>query len=371
MRYYIADINKLAEILFMIPQNPEDVAKMFDQIFIKFDNGQQLSIEEEEMLGLYKLRELKDVHKLDDQRFSNYKFRHLYLIYSSDLSFAGKYFKPNFNVRSSEIFDYKKIHDFNQSEFNENHFIQIQNLRRIFDVEIPIENSEIEKDKQYLKNVANEWAAEMLNERHTDHNLALLAKESRDTIRKINIEKFIQGSLSSAEQIDVAKALLKSKYVHIEASKILAKIGKKEVVYKIDGIDVHLTYGTLIHILNRHYAQISSNESVAKSKTFHSPKISPYKLNTILLYIFKKINAKKAMSGLVTADVPIFLKYKGEHYALYLKKDGQNKGKLNINTFYQIDESTAYGKNDMAKIKRGKYIPLSGTWVFIKTSANR
>lgn len=340
---------------------PEDIKKIFDKIFEKFDNGEQLSLEEEEMLGLFKLRELKDVHKLDDQKFSNYKFRHLYLLYYTDLTFKGQYYKPNFEVRSSEIFDFKKIHEINQREFNKDAFNQMQALQRAYTVEIPIEKSEIEKDKKYLDKVVNEWANEMLHERHTDRNLAILSKETRDTIRKTNIENFLNGLLSEEESIDVKKALLKSKYIHNEVLKMFARIGKNEVKYKLDGIEIYLNYGTMIHILNRHYAQLSSNENISKSKTFHSTKINPNKLDSILLHIFQKINAKKAMKGLVKADVPFFLKYKNQNYALYLKKDNLDKSKININTFYQIDENSAYGTNDMSKIKKLKFIPLSSS----------
>lgn len=343
----------------MTPQNPEEIKNIFTQIFAKFDSGQQLSLEEEEMLGLYRLRELKDVHKLDEQKFSNYKFRHLYLIYYQDLSFEGEYFKPNFDVSLSKISGFKEILKINEKKFNQEAFNQMQSLQRAFNAEIVIKKSEVEKDKKYLDKVANEWANEMLNERHSNQNLALLSKETRDTIRKIKIEKFINGSLTESENIDVKKAILKSKYIHNEALKMIAEIGKAEVKYKLDDVEVFFNYGTIIHILNRHFAQLSSNENISKSKTFHSPSISPNKLNSLLLYIFQKINVKKAMKGLVKADVPIFLKYKNEHYALYFKKDNFNKTKLNINTFYQIDSNSAYGANDMEKIKKLKFIPLS------------
>lgn len=343
----------------MIIANPEYLKKKFCEIESKEKNNISLTIEEEEILGLCTLMKIHDIHKLDNIKFAYYKFKHLYLIYSSDLSFTGTYYKPNFVVKSSKIFDSLKLGEINRQEFNQEVFKNIQNLRRKYNVEIKIEKAEISKDKIYLENVGKDWASQMLIENHTNQNLVLLSKETRNTIKKKKIEDYLKGTLSKAEEIDILKALLKSKYIHNEAIKILDKIGKSEIVYKLDEIDVHYNYGTIIHLLNRHYAQIASNEIISTSKTFHSPKINLNKLTDILLYIFKKINAKKALKGMVKPDAPIFLKYKNEHYALYLKRDHLNKSKLNINTFYQIDENTAYGKNDMSKIKKSKYIALA------------
>lgn len=338
---------------------PENIEKKFTKIYEKFNNGDQLTLEEEETLGLLKLINLKDIHKLDEKVFTNYKFKHLYLIYFMDLSFKGEYYKPNFEVLSSKILDYKKIHKLNKNEFNQEAFNQIQTIRRATNIEIRIQKKEIEKDKIYLDKVAIDWAKKMIYEKHHDGNLKILSKETRDTIKKVKIQNFLDNSLLERENIDVKKAILKSKYVHLEALKIFTKIGKKEIKYKLDNVDVFFNYGTMIHILNRHFAQILSNQNISKSKTFHSTKIDPYKLDTTLFYIFKKINIKKAMKGLVKADSPIFLKYKNQHYVIYLKVDKFYKLKLNINTFYQIDGNSLNGAKDMIKIKNLKFISLS------------
>lgn len=353
----------------MVPQNPEHLKRLFSEIFLKNNNDQKLTIDEEEMLGLFLLKEIKDIHKLDENKFSNYKFRYIYLIYYSDLSFNGQYFKPNFNVKSSEIFNRNFSHKMNQREFNVNAFNEFQNLRRAFDVEIKISKNEILRDRKYLEEIADKWALEMLKENHSDQNLVLLSKETRDTIRKKNIEKYLNKSLNEQDRLDVFKAILKSKNIHTETIKILTNIGKDEVIYKLNNINIHYNYGSIIHIFNRHFAPLASNDSISDSKTFHSPKISLFKLHHILNYIFKKINAKKALAEQIKTGVPIFLNYKNSNYAMYLKYDNLNKSKININTFYKIDENTEYGINDIKKIKKCILLPLSSNLGIYKTSA--
>ena len=39
---------------------------------------------------------------------------------------------------------------------------------------------------------------------------------------------------------------------------------------------------------------------------------------------------------------------------------------MNINTFYQIDKNTAHGKNDMEKIERSTFVPLSSNLAIYK-----
>ncbi|MET3046165.1 hypothetical protein [Flavobacterium covae] len=354
-------------------KNPIEAKNILHVIYNKYLENNILSLEEEEILGLFLLREVKNIHQLDDNTFQNYKFRHLYLIYYSDLSFKETFYKLNLNINSSEIIEYKTLYEMNRKEFDQSNFDNFTFFCKEFNILTPIKENEIEIDKKFLEKIALEWAQEMIKENHKNRNLFLLSKETRDTIKKKNLLDYINNNLSENLKIDIFKALLKSKHIHIETLKIIEQIGVDEIILNLRGINIYYNYGSLIHILNRHFAKISSNNLIYNSKTFHPSEINPCKLHHTLDYIFKKINSKKITLP-IESDLPIFIKYKKRNYALYFKTDKFNKCKLNINTFYLIDENTTNGKNDIEKIKNSLFIKLSsnlGLYSFLNRNLNK
>ncbi|WP_428225251.1 hypothetical protein [Flavobacterium sp.] len=177
-------------------KNPIEAKKILTKIYNKYVDNKILTFEEEEILGLYFLREIKNIHKLDDKAFPNYKFRHLYLIYYTDLSFTETYYKHNLNINSSEIIDYKLLFEINQEEFNQSNFDKFNFLCQKLNILIPINDDEKKIDKKYLEKIAREWALEMIKENHTNKNLFLLSKETRDNIKKKNLIDYIDNNLS-------------------------------------------------------------------------------------------------------------------------------------------------------------------------------
>jgi hypothetical protein len=327
--------------------------KLFNTIENKIQNRVRLTFEEEEMLGILKLREKRDIHLLEDEIFENYKFKHLAYIYSKDYSYKSNYYKLNFDKNQSDYFAYEKVDEINSQEFDVNNFNEMLNLRIKLGLLILIDQKEVKRDADYLKKVSLKWSNEMINERQVDKNLAIIAKETRDTIKKSNLERYISGNVTEAEEIDIRKALLKSKYVHIEALIIQDIITNEssETKFKLNGNIIHYEYSSIIHILNRHFGPGISNISISESKTFHNPKIDPRSLHKKFKYFLELIESSGLLKEQLTSSFPIYLNYYNCIYSMYLDLDKFDKNKIVIKTFYEIDSSNSYGKNELEKIK--------------------
>ena len=327
--------------------------KLFNAIENKIKNRVKLTFEEEEMFGILKLREKRDIHLLEDEVFENYKFKHLAYIYSTDYSYNSKYYKLNFDKNHSDYFDYKKIDEINSQEFDDDTFTAMQNLRIKLGLLITIDENEVKRDATYLKTVSLKWSKEMLNEKHSDKNLKIIAKETRDTIKKSNLERYVKGNVSDVEEIDIRKALLKSKYIHIEALIIeeIISVESAQTKFILNGNIIHYEYSSIIHILNRHFGPGISNISITQSKTFHNPKIVPRTLHKTFKYFFERIDNSGLLTETLAPNIPIYLNYYKNDYALYLDLDKLDKSKIVIKTFYEIDSSNPFGKNELNKIK--------------------
>ncbi|HLO73308.1 MAG TPA: hypothetical protein VK164_05165 [Flavobacterium sp.] len=327
--------------------------KLFNNIEKKIQNRIKLTLDEEEMLGILKLREKKDIHLLEDEIFENYKFRHLAYIYSTDYSYKSNYYKLNFDKNQSDFRKYEKGNEINSQEFDVDNFNAMINLRIQLGFLILIDQNEVKRDAAYLKTISLKWSNEMLNERHVDKNLAIIAKETRDTIKKSNLERYISGNVSEAEEIDIRKALLKSKYIHNEALIIqdIITAESSETKFKLNGNIIHYEYISIIHILNRHFGPGISNISITESKTFHNPKIVPRSLHKTFKYFIELIENSGLLREDLTPNFPIYLNYYNCIYAMYLDLDKLDKNKIVIKTFYEIDSSNSFGKNELNKIK--------------------
>lgn len=327
-------------------------------ILDKINSNTKLTRNEEFMGGVRQLFELKDIHLLDEAVFKNYKFHNLYVIYNYDLSFSSTYYKKDPNKYISSHIPYDKLKSINDGEFDENKFKRVRRFLIEKGVYIPIQKNEVIKDQAYLKSCALIWAKEMLNERHSDRLFLLLSKETRDTIRKSNIERYIKkNEVSHEEELDVFKAILKSKFIYNKALMIFEDIldDSSDITISFLGETVHFTFESIIHILNRHYAELLSNDSIAYSKSFHNTKIDPRNLHKLLQYFLHKIDKSGLIQETLSHNFRLYLRYYKEDYALYIGFDKFDKTKFIIKTFYRIDNSISDGEKDVCRITHGHH----------------
>lgn len=338
----------------------EEAMKKMLEIEAKFKNNQQLGIEELDSLGLlYSID--KNNEALKDSRFDDFKFYHLYLIYATDLTFKSTYYKRNENKRISETVDYREIQSLNNQEFDSNISEKLHQFRIDNQFIIPVEKVEISNDKIFLENFAMNWAKICVGDRHSDENLQIISKETRDTLEKKNIELYIENKLDSNLKQDVFKGLLKSYYIFHEAKKILEHIASHNQIkeFTLNGKNIELNLYSLVHILNRHYAELISSQSISTTRSFHTTKVEPTKINLFIEYLFERIREKGLESMIeIKSNEAILFNYFGKDYAIFPREYKYNKLKIIIETFFIIESTNGNAKRLIEKIKDSKIFDL-------------
>ena len=326
----------------------------------KFKNNQQLGIEELDSLGLLYSIDKND-KALKDSRFDDFKFYHLYLTYATDLTFKSTYYKRNENKRISETVDYREIESLNNQEFDSNVAEKLHQFRIDNQFIIPVETTEINTDKLFLENFAISWAKICVSDRHKDENLQIVSKETRDTLEKKNIELYIENKLDSNLKQDTFKGLLKSYYIFHEAKKILEHIDSNKQLkeFTLNGKTIELNLYSLVHILNRHYAELISSQSISTTRSFHNTKVEPTQINLFIEYLFGRIKEKGLESMIeIKSNESILFNYFGKDYAIFPREYKYNKLKIIIETFFIIESTNGNAKRLIEKIKNSRIIDL-------------
>ncbi|OIV41701.1 hypothetical protein [Flavobacterium johnsoniae] len=338
----------------------EDAMRKMLEIEAKFKNNQQLGIEELDRLGLlYSID--KNSEALKDSRFDDYKFYHLYLTYATDLTFKSTYYKRNENKRISETVDYREIQALNNQEFDSSISEKLHQFRIENQFITPVEKAEINNDKIFLENFAMNWAKTCLGDRHSEESHQIISKETRDTLAKKNIELYIENKLDSGQKLDVFKGLLKSYYIFHEAKKILEHIASHNQIkeFTLNEKTIELNLYSLVHILNRHYAELISSQSISTSRSFHNTKVEPTKINLFIDYLFSRIREKGLESVIeIKSNEAILFNYFGKDYAIFPREYKYNKSKIIIETFFIIESKNVNAKRLTEKIKNAEVFNL-------------
>lgn len=323
----------------------------------KFNDNQALILEELESLFLFYQIENKKT-ALSDSRFDYARFRHLYLIYSLDLKFKSTFYKSNPNKRASQYFDLKKLKEINEREYNSETHKELENFKISNELVIQISESEVQNDKLSMEKSAEDWAVICLDERHSDEKLKTIAKETRKTLKKKNIEDYLNGILSESDKNDVFKGLLKSYYVYHESIKIIDSIDSRnqDRFFTLNGVRFEINHYSFTHIINRHYAEILSSQSIVTSKSFHNTKIDPYTIHLFIHELISLIKAKGIENQIVVEKgQSLIIKFHGHNYALFFNEYKHDKSKLVLETFFIIESQMAliynkYLRMDSAEI---------------------
>lgn len=347
-------MNDFIKEIFQVKEKIELIEK-------KFNTNQALNLEELENLFLfYQVENNKAAQS--DNRFDYVRFRHLYLIYSMDLEFKSTFYKSNPNKRASEYVDFRKLREINEKEYNSETQKELKNFSISYQLIIPIEKQEVEKDKLLLEKYAKDWAVVCLDQRHFDERLKTIAKETRDTLKTKNIEDFLNNTLSEHIKQDVFKGLLKSYYVYHEAIKIIDTINLKNEpkIFILNGVNFELNHYSFIHIINRHYAEILSSQSIKTSKSFHNPKINPFTIHLFidnLISLIKEIGIENNIA--IQKGQNILIKFHGTNYALFFNEYKHDKSKIVLETFFIIEKNNPNAKRLIDKIINSQIVELN------------
>lgn len=212
-----------------------------------------------------------------------------------------------------------------------------------------------------LEEKSKDWALVCLNERHSDEKLKTISKETRDILSKKNIEKYLNNTLSETDRNDVFKGLLKSYFVNHESIKILERInleqGPKE--FTLNGISFEINHYSFVHIINRHYAEILSSQSIVLTKSFHNTKIDPYSIHFFIKNLILLIKSKGIESNIrVHKGQEILIKFHEIDYALCFNEYKYDKSKIILNTFFVIEAGNKNAQRLIDRINISRIIKL-------------
>jgi len=298
--YKIEELNLLNNSF----EEQERTRNIFENLKDKAIKGEELSEHEKDFFcqGV-KLSKFNDGKIEDYSCCNNYKFKLTYLSYFQDLSGFGQYEK----VKGTSIYN--------------------------------PDRKEIDRDIEYLKKESNHWNSIISITNHDNELLQQISKETRNDLKIIEKSKGRLLFRRDKERYTLSKraTLLQSKYIYCMALQIFEMFDRKEFVIKLNGFDIEINEYSIIHILNRHYSEITKPNS---SKSFHIEDFEPKYLNKQIGAIFQEIEN----SGLYKDNpiTKISFRYKNIDYTIWVNvRTKQVKGQGNVSyqrleTFYPV-----------------------------------
>ena len=349
--------NKKTEKLYNIVQS--EMEKM-NTIINKFNKRQKLTLEELENLFFY-YKANNNEEALSDSRFDYMKFKDLYLVYYKDLEFKSTFYKRNPNIKMSKHFNLKNLMKINKDEYNHKTYKDIKKYQLENQLIIEVSQSEVQEDRLFLENVARDWANICLYEKHSDSKLITIAKETRDTLKKKNIERYLDNSLSERNKNDIFKGLLKSYFIHHEAIIIMESINSRNEKrsFILNRVKFEINHYSFVHILNRHFAILVSPESIRTSKSFHNTKIVPNQIHNFINNLISLLKTKGIENKInLLEGKALIIKFHDSNYALFFDKYKYDKSKFILVTFFIVENNNSKAKRLLEKIKDSHIVEL-------------
>lgn len=289
--------------------------EIFENIKGRCNKGEPVSEHEKDFFGLGVKLSLKNDGKIDDYPCcDNYKFKMIYLSYYHDLSGNGYYEK----VKGKTIYK--------------------------------VEEREKRLDISYLSQVANSWQNAINITNHSDELLKQISKETREELKEVERNKGMLIFRRDKKRYELKKRriLLQSKFIYCTALLIFEMFENKDFVFNVNGQDVEINEYSIIHILNRHFSEVTKQNF---DKSYHGEDIKPKYLNKQLIEIMTIIDDSKYLDNQTINTISF--RYKDTDYAIWInKRIKQEKGKGNVEfnrleTFYPIKD-----KEELDKLKQ-------------------
>jgi hypothetical protein len=278
--------------------------EIFENIKERCKKGEPVSEHEKDFFGLGVKLSLKDDGKIEDYSCcDNYKFKMIYLSYYHDLSGKGEYEK----VKGKTIYK--------------------------------VGEREKKTDISYLSQVASSWQNVINITNHSNELLKQISKETREELKEVEKNKGMLIFRRDKEryQLNKRRILLQSKYIYCTALLIFEMFENKDFVFNVNGQDIEINEYSIIHILNRHFSEVTKQNF---NKSYHGEDIKPKYLNKQLKEIMTIIDESKHLDNQNINNINF--RYKGVDYAIWInKRMKQEKGKGNVEynrleTFYPI-----------------------------------
>jgi hypothetical protein len=288
--------------------------KIFENLKNKtLENGKLTEHEKDFFCLGVKLSQLEDGKLQDYLCCENFRFKEIYLPYLKDLSGNSTYEK----VKGKGLY--------NPSSF------------------------EIKKDLNFLNSVQSKWNETISKTNHSEKLLIEVSKETRTDLKKIeeNKDKLFFKKDKAKYLLNKTATLLQSKYIYCISLQIFELFDNEEFVITLNNQEIQIDEFSIIHILNRHYAEITKSNP---TKSFHNEDFEPKYLNKRLNEIFIEIEK----SGLYVGESikKIAFKFNNVNYQIWVNertKQVKNEGNIKFNrleTFYPLTD-----KDELKKIE--------------------
>lgn len=286
--------------------------EIFENIKERCKKGESVSEHEKDFFGLGVKLSLKDDGKIEDYSCcDNYKFKMIYLSYYHDLSGKGEYEK----VKGKTIYK--------------------------------VGEREKKSDISYLSQVASSWQNVINTTNHSNELLKQISKETREELKEVEKNKGMLIFRRDKEryQLNKRRILLQSKYIYCTALLIFEMFENKDFVFNVNGQDIEINEYSIIHILNRHFSEVTKQNF---NKSYHGEDIKPKYLNKQLKEIMTIIDESKHLDNQNINNINF--RYKGVDYAIWInRRMKQEKGKGNVEfnrleTFYPIKNKEELNK---------------------------
>jgi hypothetical protein len=291
----------------------ERLRNIFNDLVTIGKKGKSLSMAEKDFVysGL----------RFDKENVDNYsfvedsKFKDLYLTYFLDISGGSIYYK----ARKGRV------------------------------IEVPLH--EKQHDLKYLIAKAEEWEKRVAPGMHSERLLQEVSKEANqdkkdlDKTLNVNGDPYLAGSFYY--QYKVWGTYLRSRIAYIFSKEYLEETDSADLISSLCGETIEFTEFSMVHILNRHFAEIT--KQFKSGKDYHNEDFVP----RILPKQIKEIITEIDNSGLLTRQhkTEINLRYKGQIYQLWAEwKNRSVKGHhgsvryKRLQSFFPVTDQTVLAK---------------------------
>ena len=290
------DINQLT-LLDNSDEEQVRTRKIFEILKQRAIRGEFFSEHEKEFFCTGVRLSLLNDGKIEDYSCcDNPKFKFLYLVYFHDLTGGTAYFKP----KQTQLYK--------------------------------VDSSEAQHDLEYLYCKADEWETIIQKNNHSEQLTQQISAETRTELKNLDNQpefvniQFAKGSFRYL--FKKRSILLQSKYIYC--------------------IALEFNEYSLIHILNRHYSEMTKQYS--SNKSFHNEDFIPRILSVQIRDILRDIDNSKVLAS--KSINKIAFQFHNVDYLLWTSEEIKSvKGKGNLkyrrlNTFYPVSD-----KNELEKLK--------------------
>jgi len=285
---------------------------IFENLRDKANNGEFLLEREKEFLcTCLKLTDFEDDGNPQDfDACANFIFKQLYLTYFSSALGASEFYK----AKKGEIYI--------------------------------VPENEKTRDFKHLQRECDKWLREIEKTNHSDQVLQQLASETRTELKnhKKNSGKLFFRRQKEKYAMEKDKHILHSRFIYLLVKQVFENHENADFEFEFLGQNIEIDSYSLIHIINRHYAEIIKNNP---QKTYHVEDFEPDKIHLRLKDILKRIEN----SGFIqpTEIEKIGFEYKNKVYRTWIKKRKKHIKRQGEIEFYRIE--TFYSIEDESELK--------------------